>query len=115
MWATIAAYGLPWAFIVEDDFTAERSIDLAAMQQVMDDRPGLVQMALRRQAWSAPELEAGGVIEQHPDDYTDLPTHPSTAGSSRRTRASSAAAHRDAVAEELRQRSAVHPCRVRRP
>lgn len=75
VWATIAAYGLPWAFIVEDDFTAERSIDLAAMQQVMDDRPGLVQMALRRQAWSAPELEAGGVIEQHPDDYTDLPTH----------------------------------------
>lgn len=75
VWATIAAYGPPWAFIIEDDFTATRPVDLAEMQQVMDARPHLVQMALRRQAWSSPELAAGGVIEQHPADYEDHPTH----------------------------------------
>ena len=75
VWDTIAGYGLPWAFVIEEDFTLERDVDLADMQRVMDDRPHLVQMALRRQAWSRPEIEAGGVIEQHPDQYDDLPDH----------------------------------------
>lgn len=75
VWDTIAGYGMPWAFVIEEDFTLERDVDLGVLQQVMDDRPHLAQMALRRQAWSAPEIAAGGVVEQHPDEYDEQPTH----------------------------------------
>lgn len=75
VWRTVAEYGHPWTFVIEDDFEATRPIDLTAMQAAMNERPELVQMALRRQAWFPAEIEAGGVVEQHPDDYTDTPTH----------------------------------------
>lgn len=75
IWEAIAGYGLPWAFVVEEDFTFDRDVDLSSMQRVMNDRPHLVQMALRRQAWSRPELAAGGIIEMAPDRYEDHPTH----------------------------------------
>lgn len=63
--------GAPWLFFLEDDFVCERDVDLAAMAAVLERNPHLVQMALRRQAWFPNELTAGGVIEQHPDAYTD--------------------------------------------
>lgn len=75
VWSLVGWYGLPWAYIVEDDFTHERDVDLAAMQQVMGENPHLCQMALRRQPWFRAEIEAGGVVEQNPDAYTDQPTH----------------------------------------
>lgn len=75
VWWQIMAVGLPWAFVIEEDFTATRPIDLRVMQSAMVDNPHLVQMALRRQAWFPAELEAGGVVEQNPDAYTDTPTH----------------------------------------
>jgi hypothetical protein len=37
----------------------------------MDANPHLVQMALRRQPWNAAERAAGGVVEQHPEAYTE--------------------------------------------
>ena len=75
VWNLVGWYGLPWAYIVEDDFTHQRDVDLGAMQRVMRSDPGLCQMALRRQPWFTAEIEAGGIIEQNPDAYTDLPTH----------------------------------------
>jgi len=75
VWAEIAARGVPWAFVIEEDFVATRPVDLGAMQAVMDDRPNLVQMALRRQAWFPGELAVGGVIELNPDGYTDHDEH----------------------------------------
>lgn len=75
VWETVAGYAMPWAFVIEEDFTTDRTIDLAAMQQAMDANPHLCQMALRRQAWFPKELEVGGVVELNPDGYTDTPTH----------------------------------------
>ena len=75
VWGLVAWYGLPWAFVIEDDFTAERTIDLRAMQATMLADPNLVQMALRRQAWFPGEIDAGGVVELNPSGYTDTVTH----------------------------------------
>lgn len=59
-------------FHLEQDFTFNRPVPLAAMRCVLRSRPYLVQLALRRQAWSDHEVVAGGVIEQHPDAYEDV-------------------------------------------
>jgi hypothetical protein len=58
-----------YIFHLEDDFTFRRSVNLAAMAQLLDDRPWLLQVALRRQPWNADERAAGGIVEQHPADY----------------------------------------------
>lgn len=64
---------LPQRYVlsVEDDFTYNRPVDLLAMAEILDWYPHIVQMALRRQPWNAEEKAAGGIVEQHPDDYTD--------------------------------------------
>lgn len=54
---------------VEDDFTFNRAVNLDAMARVLDARPHLVQLALRRQPWNDNERAAGGIVEQHPDDF----------------------------------------------
>jgi len=59
-----------WVFSTEDDFTFERDVDLTAMASVMLLRP-MAQMALLRQPWNRAEQAAGGIVEQHPDDYLD--------------------------------------------
>lgn len=58
-------------FHLEDDFTFNRPVDLAAMSDVLNINPGLVQLALRRQPWNDAERIAGGIVEQHPHDFTD--------------------------------------------
>lgn len=58
-------------FHVEQDFTFPQPINLPAMVRVLDAHPELAQMALRRQAWNHAERAAGGIVEQHPDAYTD--------------------------------------------
>lgn len=55
----------------EDDFTLNRPLDLRPMAAVLDARPHLAQLVLKRQPWNAEEHAAGGIIEQHPDDYTE--------------------------------------------
>jgi hypothetical protein len=60
----------PWVFSTEDDFTFDRPVDIAAMIGVMGARP-LAQLALRRQPWNDAERAAGGIVEQHPDDYAE--------------------------------------------
>ena len=59
-------------FHLEDDFIFRRSVDLAAMAAVLDDHHHLVQLALRRQPWNDAERAAGGIVEQHPDDYLEI-------------------------------------------
>lgn len=61
-----------YVFHLEGDFTFNREVDLTAMRQTLEDHPELVHMALRRQAWAPAEIEAGGVVELHPDAYTDV-------------------------------------------
>ncbi len=77
VWETVLRSGQPWAFLIEEDFTFERDVDLLAMAAAMDQRPHLVQMALRRQAWARSEKAVGGIIEKNPVAYSD---HSSAAG-----------------------------------
>lgn len=70
-WALISHLPERWVFHVEDDFLFDRAVDLAELAAVLDANPDLVQLALRRQAWSHAEQVAGGIVEQHPADYSD--------------------------------------------
>lgn len=72
-WAyTAARSSARYVFHLEDDFTFNRPVDLRAMMDVLDRNPYIAQLALRRQAWNPAEVEAGGVVEQHPDAYDDV-------------------------------------------
>lgn len=64
-----------YVFLLEDDFTFNRPVELFSMQGVLERNPDVVQIALRRQAWSATERLAGGVIEQHPEAYAERRDH----------------------------------------
>jgi hypothetical protein len=66
-----AGSSAPFVFHLEDDFTFARLVDLGAMAALLDRHPELAQVALRRQPWNRDELAAGGIVEQHPGDYTD--------------------------------------------
>lgn len=70
-WKTAQAIGADWIFHLEADFTFNEYVNVAAMRTVLEHHPHLVQLALRRQPWNDTERAAGGIVEQHPDDYTD--------------------------------------------
>jgi hypothetical protein len=70
-WKHLRTIPVEFVFHIEDDFTFNRPVDLAALAAVMRANPHLAQMALRRQPWNPGERAAGGIVEQHPADYTD--------------------------------------------
>lgn len=71
-WSQLAARSSArWVFHLEQDFVFTRPVDLAAMAAALDADATLVQMALRRQPWAPAEHAAGGVVEMHPEAYTD--------------------------------------------
>lgn len=67
----------PYIFHLEDDFVFNRPVPLVPMAHALDTHPHIVNMALRRQAWNDAEREAGGPIEQWPDDFTEVSWTPS--------------------------------------
>lgn len=60
-----------YVFHVELDFLFNERVDLDEMIDLLDRHPELAQVALKRQPWNPNEIAAGGIIEQHPDDYTE--------------------------------------------
>lgn len=70
-WRHVRDLPVRFVFHLEDDFTFNAPVDTPSMRRVLDRNPQLVQLALRRQPWNPDELAAGGIVEQHPDDYTD--------------------------------------------
>lgn len=60
-----------FVFHLEDDFTFRRPVDLVDLMTILDTHPHLVNLALRRQPWNPHEINAGGIVEQHPDAYTE--------------------------------------------
>jgi hypothetical protein len=70
-WAHLSHRDERFIVHIEDDFTFERPVDLLAMAEILDWYPHLAQLVLRRQPWNAQEKAAGGIVEQHPDDYVD--------------------------------------------
>lgn len=61
-----------YIFHVEDDFLFEQPVPVDAIIKVLERRPYLAQMALRRQAVNADEIAAGGVVELNPDKFTEV-------------------------------------------
>lgn len=55
----------------EDDFTFNRKIDLHEMMHVLNARPHLVNLALRRQPVNEVEKHHGGIVECWPNEYHD--------------------------------------------
>lgn len=70
-WRHVVSTPGRFVFHVEGDFAFTRPIDLASMARLLDARPKLVQLALRRQPWNDDERAAGGIVEQHPESYSE--------------------------------------------
>lgn len=61
-----------WVFHLEGDFTFNAAVDVIGMIDVLRARPDLAQIVLKRQPWNPQEVAAGGIIEQHPGDYSEV-------------------------------------------
>jgi hypothetical protein len=69
-WAALRSESIAdYVFHLEQDFTFNRPIDLADLQNILVKRPSLAQIALLRQAWNPDEIEAGGLLQLRPDEY----------------------------------------------
>lgn len=79
-WELLTPLAPDYVLHVEDDFTFNGSPGwapslLASMIEVLELEPRLAQVALKRQPWNDAERAAGGIVEQHPDDYTEFAEH----------------------------------------
>jgi hypothetical protein len=72
-WSLLLSDPAPYrhVFHLEDDFVFRRPVDLTDMAAVLNQRPSLVQLALRRQPWNDQERSAGGIVEMHPGDWVE--------------------------------------------
>ena len=68
-WAEVAATDAEWVLHHELDFTFNRPVPVASMIAVLEAHPYLAQIVLKRQPVNRAELEAGGIVEQWPDEY----------------------------------------------
>lgn len=72
-WVTVSLMpDVRFVFHLEDDFVFRRPVMLDRMAGVLDRRPYLAQLALRRQPWNAQERVAGGIVEQWPNEYVEM-------------------------------------------
>jgi len=72
-WARLLAESdARFVFHLEADFTFNLPVDLTWMRDTLEDRPYLAQLALLRQPWNPAERAAGGIVQMHPDDYTQV-------------------------------------------
>lgn len=68
-WEQVLAAGVEFCFWLECDFEFLRPVPLDRMLAVLKAREHLVQIALLRQPVNDEEIAAGGIIQQHPEDY----------------------------------------------
>lgn len=66
-----AAVETDYVFHLEDDFLFRAPVPLARMIGLLEREPHLAQVALKRQPWNAEEQAAGGIVELHPEDFTE--------------------------------------------
>lgn len=71
VWTYLATreWSYDYAFLTEDDFELERDVDLRPMMAALRADPGLVQMALLRDACYPAEREAGGILGHPVDEF----------------------------------------------
>lgn len=71
-WRRVLEAGHEWCFHLEADFVFNRPVPLGQMLRAMEANKHLVQMALLRGPENSAEASAGGVIEQHSNDYVQI-------------------------------------------
>lgn len=69
-WSHLSVRPERFVFHCEDDYRFNRPVDLGVMGRLLEDRPYLAQVALRRQAVGH-EIPHGGFMEMYPDWYVD--------------------------------------------
>lgn len=55
---------------LEADFTFNGPVDVEGMIDLLERQPHLAQVSLKRQPVNSEEIAAGGIVELHPDDFT---------------------------------------------
>ena len=63
-----------YVFHLEDDFLFCRDLYLSDMAHLLKTHSQLAQVALKRQPWSPPEIQAGGFVQMYPEAYADRET-----------------------------------------
>lgn len=58
-----------FVFLAEDDFTYDRDVELGPMIETLRENDHLRQVALLRHPYYPRELEAGGIVQEHPEAY----------------------------------------------
>lgn len=71
-WRRVRAAGAEWVFHLEADFIFNAAVPLDRMQALLQRKPYLAQVALKRQPWNEEEKAAGGIVELHPDDFEQM-------------------------------------------
>lgn len=70
-WREVVATGADYLWHAEMDFLYNAPVPLEAMLGVLERRPYLAQLVLKRQPVNAEERAAGGIVECHPEDFHD--------------------------------------------
>lgn len=74
-WRQVRETGAEWVFHLEGDFTFGEPIAVDRMIAVLERKPYLAQMTLKRQPVNAEEAAAGGLVERSPDAFTQKVEH----------------------------------------
>lgn len=61
-----------WVVHLELDFVFRRPVPIGRIVSVLERRPNLAQVCLKRQPVNETEIAAGGIIESRPDDYRQV-------------------------------------------
>lgn len=64
-WITKLEFDSEYFLLLEDDFVLLEEIDLSNIINILESNEHLVELSLKRQAWSREEILAGGIIEKH--------------------------------------------------
>jgi hypothetical protein len=67
-WTTNLEFNSEYILLLEDDFFLLEDIDCDRMIQILENNNEMLELSLKRQAWSQEEIAAGGMIERI---YTD--------------------------------------------
>lgn len=70
-WSAMLETDADFIFHCEEDFIYPIATDLLPLTQILEYRPHLSQLVLKRQPWSPEELAAGDVFERAPFEYYD--------------------------------------------
>jgi hypothetical protein len=63
-WLTNLKFESKYLLLLEDDFLLLENIDVDKILNILDNNDNIIQLCLKRQAWSQEEVAAGGMIER---------------------------------------------------